>query len=166
VYPENGGYGSRPMYVARTGGGWHASCKLPPGLSAGWHTATLRTEGSRHSTPLRIGIDNPPWRPDATSKLVVTRIADGKTFELNRVHVGEESAISVWVAGLPTEATQADVKISLNGTDLPAIWLDANDTSRQINALLPSGLAPGKAVVSVVFNNSETKPTEIELCVK
>jgi tRNA (mo5U34)-methyltransferase len=162
VYPEIGGYGVRPLYVTQG----QATCKLPPGLEAGWHVARLRTEGSSYSAPLQIGIDNPTWRPDATSKLEVTRVADGKTFESNRIRVGEESAISVWVKGLPADAAPADVRIRLNGTDLPATWLAPPENSRQINALLPAGINPGKAAVAAVFRGDETKPIEIELWVK
>jgi len=164
VYPEIGGYGSRPLYVAPTGGGWQASCKLPPGLDSGWHAARLRVEGSRYSGPLQVGFDAPAWRANVTSHLRVTRLADGKTFEDQRIRVGEDSAVSVWIAGLPAEATAADLRIRLNGTDLPAIWLAPDGASRQINALLPAGLEPGRAAVSVVFNGAETRPIEVELC--
>lgn len=166
VYPEIGGYGVRPLYVARAGGGWQASFKLPPGMSAGWHIVRLRTEGSRYSAPLQIGIDSPVWRAVPSSKLEMTRVADGKTFEARRIQVGKDSAISVWVAGLPREALTGDLSIRLNGTDLPAIWLAPDNAERQINALLPAGLAPGRADVAVVFRGDETKPIEIELQVK
>jgi uncharacterized protein (TIGR03437 family) len=115
---------------------------------------------------LRLGIDNPAWRTDATcatAKLEVTRITDGKTFESRRIRVGEDSSISVWAAGLPAEATLADVRIRLNGTDLPAIWLALPEPARQINALLPAGLEPGNAVVAVVFEGAETHPIDVEL---
>jgi tRNA (mo5U34)-methyltransferase len=163
VYPEIGGYGTRPLYVAQAGGGWQASCKLPPGLNPGWHKAKLRVATSRDTPPLQIGIDAQAWQPNVTSNLAITRVADGKTFESRRIRVGEDSAISIWVAGLPTEASLEDVTMRLDGTDLPAVWLALAGESRQINALLPAGLEPGKAQVSVVFKNNETKPQEVEL---
>ena len=163
VYPEIGGYGSRPLYIAQTGGGWQASCKLPPGLDARWHKARLRVESSRYSSPLQLGIAAPTWQPNITSDLEVTRIADGKTFEDDRIRVGEDSAVSVWMAGLPADATIADLSIRLNGTDLPAIWLAPSGASRQVNALLPAGVEPGKATLSVVFRGSETRANEVEL---
>ncbi len=164
VYPEIGGFGVRPLFVAQTGGGWQASCKIPPGLSAGWHKARLRVQESRYSPPLQIGIDVPQgWQTHATADLEITRIGDGKTFEHGRVRVGDDSAISVWVARLPSTATTPDVRVRLNGTDLPAIWLAPPDEARQINALLPAGLEPGPATVSVVFHESETPLRKIEL---
>jgi tRNA (mo5U34)-methyltransferase len=169
VFPEIGGYGTRPIYVSRTGGGWQASCKLPPGLDSGWHQARLRVGESRFSRSLQIGIDtdtNTTTRGESRvpSQLVITRIADGKTFESKRIQTGKDSALSVWVAGLPPDATSEDIAIRLNGTDLPAVWLaPASEPSRQINALLPSGLEPGDASVTVVFSDSETQPVEVKL---
>jgi hypothetical protein len=163
VYPEIGGFGTRPIYVAQTGGGWQASCKIPPGLKPGWQSARLRLENTRCSNPLQIGLDAPAWRPAITSNLEITRIADGKIFESNRVRVGENSAISVWIAGLPTDATNPDLRIRLNGTDLPVIWLAPQAPSRQLNAVLPAGLEPGKAQITVVFKEIETRPASAEL---
>ena len=113
---------------------------MPPGLDAGWHIAQLRVESSRYSLPLQIGVDTKTWQAAITSDLEIARLADGKTFESKRIRVGDDSAISVWVAGLPPETTLTEVRIRLNGTDLPAIWLAPPDgPSRQINALLPRG---------------------------
>jgi hypothetical protein len=120
-------------------------------------------ESSRYSSPLQLGIAAPTWQPNITSDLEVTRIADGKTFEDDRIRVGEDSAVSVWMAGLPADATIADLSIRLNGTDLPAIWLAPSGASRQVNALLPAGVEPGKATLSVVFRGSETRANEVEL---
>jgi tRNA (mo5U34)-methyltransferase len=166
VFPEIGGFGSRPIYVSRTGGGWQASCKIPPGLNAGWQQAKLRTAESRYSRAVQIGIDieKSAWHPKANSQLTITRVADGRTFESCRVQTGKDSAVSVWVAGLPARATFADISIRLNGTDLPADWLaPASETARQINALLPAGVEPGAGLISVVFEDTETAAVEIEL---
>jgi len=165
VFPEIGGYGSRPLWVAQTGGGWQASCKLPPGLDSGWHVAKLRVSDSRWSAPVQIGIDvdQSSWHPSGSFTLQITRVADGKIFEDHRIRVGDDSAISVWVAGLPADATAAALSVRLNGTDLPAIWLAPPSESRQINALLPAGIAPGAGAVSVVFGNAETQLSKIEL---
>lgn len=168
VYPEIAGYGSRPLYVAQTGAdrksrGWQASCKIPPGLSPGWHNARLRVDNSRYSNPLRIGLDAPLWQPAVTSNLAITRVADGKIFQSNRIRVGEDSAISIWIAGLPDDATNLDLRIRLNGTDLPVIWLEPEAPTRQLNALLPSGLNPGKAEITVLFKETETRPVTAEL---
>jgi tRNA (mo5U34)-methyltransferase len=168
VFPEVGGYGSRPLHVANTGAGWQASCKLPSGLDSGWHVARLRVNGSRFSAPIRIGTDvalddRRKPRECGDSTLQLTRVADGKTFESRRIRVGDGSALSVWVAGLPGTVTATDLRVRLNGTDLPAVWLAPMQETRQINALLPAGLETGLATVTVVFDGAETSSVEVEL---
>jgi len=168
VYPEIGGFGSRPIYVARAGGGWQASCKLPPGLEPGWHAANLRVAGSRASAASRIGIDlsseaRRNWPARESAALHLTRVTDGKTFEDGRIRVGENSSVSVWVSGLPFDAVVSDVRVRLNGADLPAVWLAPDAASRQINALLPAGIEPGPAAVSLVCRDTESRRVEVEL---
>jgi tRNA (mo5U34)-methyltransferase len=163
VLPQIGSFGSRPIHVANTGGGWQATCKLPPGLEAGWHDASLRVANSAPSRPLRIAVDIPEdnrrhWRTQAPADFRLTSVADGKTFEAGRVRIGKDAAITAWSAGL---RFFTDLCIRLNGTDLPAIWHDA--TTGQINALLPAGLEPGLARVSLVSLDRETEPLEVEL---
>jgi tRNA (mo5U34)-methyltransferase len=163
VYPRIGPYGSRPMYVANTGGGWQATCKIPPGLEAGWHDATLRVADSGPSGPLRIGVDIPPerrtdWTVQADADFHLASIADGRTFESGRVRVGTDTAITAWAQGL---RDFGGIRIRLNGTDLPAIWHDPS--TGQINAVLPAGLEPGRGRVSLVSGDRETQPLEIEL---
>src|SRR5665213_881353 len=163
VYPRIGPFGSRPIYVASTGEGWQASCKLPPGLDAGWHDASLRIEGGAACAALRLGVDLPPDRrlnrqARISPEFRLVKVADGKIFEPARIRVGTDSCITVWVKGL---RSFADVRIRLNGTDLPPIWHDA--ATGQINALLPAGLEPGSASVSLAANGFETEPVTVEL---
>jgi len=163
VFPQIGPYGSRPIYVANTGAGWQATCKLPPGLDAGWHDATLRVGDGGPSAPLRIGVDIPPeqrrhWRARISPEIRLASVADGKTFESGRVRVGRDTAITAWSQGL---RLFANIRIRLNGTDLPAIWHDAS--TGQINALLPAGLEPGMARVSLVAGDCETEALDVEL---
>jgi tRNA (mo5U34)-methyltransferase len=167
VYPQIGPYGSRPIDVARCGGGWQAACKLPPGLARGPHDAKIRTAHSPYSVPVRIvlgpvhvGSDTP-----VSSTLRLTRVADGATLETGRVRVGENSGMSVWAAGLPADARRTSIRLRLNGTDLPANWIAAanGEEPRQINAALPSGLEPGIATVTLVFEGEQSAPVRIEL---
>ena len=166
--PRIGQYGSRPIHVANTGGGWQATCKIPPGLEAGWHNAALRTSGSGFSAPLRIGIDmvmaaRRAARPAGDLRLA--RVADGKSFEDRRIRVGQDSAISVWAAGLPEDVSLPGIRVRLDGTELPAIWMEgaAGNSPRQINALLPAGLEAGPAVVSLAAADLESDLVDVEL---
>jgi len=64
---------------------------------------------------------------------------------------------------LPVDATNFDLRVRLNGTDLPVIWLEPEAATRQLNALLPAGLEPGHATITVVFKETETRPVAAEL---
>jgi tRNA (mo5U34)-methyltransferase len=167
VYPQIGPYGSRPIDVTRCGGGWQATCKLPPGLAPGPHEAKIRTSNSRYSVPVRIvtGSVRAGCDTAASSKLRLIRVADGGTLEAGRVRVGENSGMSAWATGLPADAGRTGIRLRLNGTDLPANWLAPPNAEepRQINAALPSGLEPGTATVTLVFNGEESAPLTIEL---
>ena len=167
VHPQIGPYGSRPIDVARCGGGWQAACKLPPGLARGPQDVKIRTAHSPYSVPVRIvlgpvhaGSDTP-----VSSALRLTRVADGATLETGRVRVGENSGMSAWAAGLPADARRTSIRLRLNGTDLPANWIAAanGEEPRQINAALPSGLEPGIATVTLVFEGEQSAPVRIEL---
>ena len=169
VMPRIGGYGSRPIHVAGAGGGWQATCKIPPGLAPGWQDAELRTSGSEFGKPVRIGVDmSAEARRTASGSgdLKLVRVADGKSFEDLRIRVGEDSAISVW-ACIDTD----DVSLRLDGTDLPAIWIEPTsgdaptqiNAPRQINAVLPAGLEAGPAVVSLIAGGRESEPVAVEL---
>jgi tRNA (mo5U34)-methyltransferase len=167
VMPSIGPYGSRPIHVARTGGGWQATCKIPPGLESGWHDAVIRTARSGLSAAVRIPIDLDlaarRARTAPAGNLRLTRVADGKSFEDLRIRVGEDGAISVWAAGLPANTDLSSLRVRLDGADLPAIWLAPEGDSRQINALLPAGLEPGSVVITVAIHALESDPVTVEL---
>jgi hypothetical protein len=59
----------------------------------------------------------------------------------------------------------AEIRVRLNGTDLPAIWLAPGDgdAPRQVNALLPAGMEPASAQVSIVYGERESAAVGIEL---
>ena len=167
VQPQIGPYGSRPIEVARCGGGWQAACKVPPGLTPGPHDAKIRTANSPYSVPVRILLGPAPSAIDtrASAVLQLIRVADGATLETGRVRVGENSGLSAWTLGLPSDARPTDIRLRLNGTDLPANWLSPpnREEARQVNAALPSGLEPGIATVALVFDGEQSAPLTIEL---
>jgi tRNA (mo5U34)-methyltransferase len=148
LYPRIGPFATKPIHATPT----QATVKLPPGLMRGWYEARLN-EGM----PIRIGVDNPePARGTRSEALRMVRVADGKTFEDLRIRIGPDSCVSVWAPGAAKGAC-----LRLNGTDLPAIWHDA--ATGQINALLPGGLEPGTAEISVCGNDTESDPVAVEL---
>ncbi|HXM45475.1 MAG TPA: methyltransferase domain-containing protein [Bryobacteraceae bacterium] len=172
VFPRIGPYGSHPVFLENTGGDfWHVNCKLPPGLAPGWHAATLRTMDSPWGNPVRIGVDLTPERrrtraarPRA-SNIRIAIVTDGKTWERSLIHTGIQSCISLWVAGLPEDAARDAIGVSLDGEDLPALFLSKPDAQglRQINAMLPSGARPGAYAVAVTFQEGVSEGVPITL---
>jgi tRNA (mo5U34)-methyltransferase len=153
LYPQIGPFAARPIHQTPT----QATVKLPPGLTRGWYEASLNGGG-----PVRVGIDNPAPDPaPVQNRISLARVADGKTFEDLRISTGEGSCISVWARNLPATAETQGLRLRLNGTDLPALW--HSPESGQINALLPAGLEPGTANLTLYFDHTETEPIQIEL---
>ena len=131
VFPEIGAYGSRPVIVHSTGGdGWHANCKLPTRLDPGWYEARVRVRDSGFSNAVRIGVDVAQGAPAAVPRSAEVRIrlvTDGRTWDRYHVHVGADACVSLWVEGLPDPCDRGLVRIRLNGTDLPAIYVSSHD---------------------------------------
>ncbi len=171
VFPQIGAYGSRPVEVHTAGGtGWLVNCKLPPGLDPGWHEARIRVRDSAFSAPIRLAVDLSEEErrspgPRQAPQFRLHSVTDGRTWEKSRVHVGDDTCISLWAAGLPGGCDRRALTIRLNGSDLPAVWVSNPDGDglRQVNALLPVGLQPGRARVSVVCDGAESEAAEVEL---
>jgi tRNA (mo5U34)-methyltransferase len=172
VFPEIGGYGSRPVHVHATGGdGWHANCKLPPGLDPGWHDARLRLRETAWSNAVRIAVDLPESErrrahsEHVSGDVAIRLVTDGRTWERYRVHTGVDACVSLWVAGLPDQCAARDVRVRLNGTDLPAIYVSTHDREglSQVNALLPAGLPPGRGSAEIVFGGTVSRAVDLEL---
>jgi hypothetical protein len=172
VFPQIGPYASRPVIVHATGGdGWHANCKLPPGLDPGWYDARLQIRDSAVSNPVRIGVDIPEGErrnrsaAAGSGDLLIRLVTDGRTWERYRVHVGMDSCLSLWASGLPEDCDRSQVRVRLNGTDMPAVFVSSPDAegASQVNALLPCGLQPGPASIVLISGNVESPPLELEL---
>lgn len=172
VCPQIGPYGTRPVIVHATGGdGWHANCKLPPGLDPGWYDARLRIRDSASSNAVRIAVDIPESERGnrslgaQSSDVLIRLITDGRTWERYRVHVGLDACVSIWASGLPEECDRSHVRVRLNGTDLPAIFVSTPDAegASQVNALLPAGLQPGSATIVLICDEMESPPVQVEL---
>ncbi|HLK66825.1 MAG TPA: methyltransferase domain-containing protein [Bryobacteraceae bacterium] len=172
VFPQIGPYASKPVIVHATGGdGWHANCKLPPGLDPGWYDMRLRVRDSALSNAVRIGVDIPESERRAQGAvsppgdMSIRLVTDGRTWERYRVHVGVDSCVSLWASGLPANCDRGQVVVRLNGTDMPAVFVSSPDAegATQVNALLPYGLQPGRASFVLVAGESQSPPVEVEL---
>ena len=170
MFPETGGYGSRPLRVASAGqDGWEVVFKLPPGLEPGWQPVRLRVRDSAWSNTVMLAVDvNDQQRRErmvATGDpgLEIHDAKDGKTWESNIVRMRSDASITLWARGLGDRSKQ-DVCVRLDGYDVPVVYLGEPDAKGlvQINALIPSGTPAGIATVNVAADGSVSPPLRVE----
>lgn len=172
VFLQVGPYACRPAGVSNVSpNGWHAVAKLAPGLFNNWFDVTVAVEDSPFSRPVRIPIDlsRAERRASSVPRLVEIEIAgitDGKTYEKDRIHSGEQSCVSVWARNLPADLSKSQITLRLDGADLPAVFFSEPDQNgyRQINAMLPASMQPGDYQLSVTCRGAESAPSKIEIC--
>jgi hypothetical protein len=171
VYAEIGPYAARPVRVISSGAdGWHAVCKLSPGLTPQWHELRLRALDSAWSNSVRIPVGVSPAERTtgsaATSEeLRVAGVTDGKTWEPGRIRVGADSCLSLWARGIPDGCDLKLLAVILNGERYPAVFLSETDPEgyKQVNAMLPPGLQPGMAKLRLECSGSTTAAVDVEL---
>ncbi len=169
VFAQVGPYGARPAAVRHDAGtAWQANCKLPLGLAPGWHEVSVALRDSGWSNHVRIGVDVPREGRvcSPTGAFEIAGIHDGRTWEKNQISTGLGSCVSAWVGGLPDGVRRTEVCFRLNGTDLPACFVDAVDNekgTKQVNAMVPAGLDPGEYQLTVRCRGEESRVERVEL---
>jgi tRNA (mo5U34)-methyltransferase len=169
IFVQVGPYAARPAGVSRSlGTAWQANCKVPLGLTPGWYNVSVAVRDSEWSNRVRIPVDLPrESRVCApTGAFKIMGVYDGHTWEQNRVRSGLDSCVSIWVGGLPDGVRRAEVSLRLDGTDLPASFVSSADDkngAKQINAMIPAGIARGEHQLTVRFRETESRLQHIEL---
>ena len=169
VYVEVGPYAARPVEITAVGtDGWLATCKLPPGLKPAWHDIRVRVAGSAFSNAIRIPVDlsidqrkhGEPVPVSGQTRIVL--VTDGKTWDRWRVKTGADSCLSIWAKGIPDES---QVSVCLELANLSVVFLSGPDGegTRQVNAMLPCGIPPGKTTLRLICNGASSEAVEIEL---
>jgi hypothetical protein len=137
VRPEAGGFGVRPITVARRDdGSWRAGFKLPPGLTPGWHDVTVRVGNSAPSNARRIAVDFP-----AAGPAHIEGASDGATWKPNELSLSRGNVLSVWVTGLPENADDVSTRALLGGEPVRVLYIEpaaeAGTRPRQMNVHIP-----------------------------
>lgn len=165
LYAEFGAYAACAVQLERAGDdGWHAVFKMPISLAPGWIPVTLRLPNSAVSAAVTIGLD--VTENDLVDRcaglsgaLLIEGLTDGHSWQPNSVDLHDRAAISLWVRGLATDADPVDIRVRINGADLPPSYRSAPvDGVVQVNALLPSGLADGGLTVNIVHRALVSAP--------
>lgn len=160
VQPEVGGLGAAASSVVKGREGlWLCTCKLPPGLDAGWHSVRVRTEDSEWSNALRIAIDI----PEHAAEIEITAACDGIDWTPGSFSL-RHRRFSLWVRGLPENVDLANVKVELDGQRHSVAFVGPADAAglRQINVLADARVGPGRCRVQAEFGGVRSPEFEIE----
>jgi hypothetical protein len=171
VFPEIGGFAAPPVSVRNTGDdGWQAVVKLPPGILPGWTEVKLRIGDSPYSEAVSIAVDIDPAERKSTAgaappseAFMIEILTDGKTWERNRIKLGPDACVSIWVRGLP-RGSREEVVVRLDEIELPSVFVSELDRTglRQVNALVPP-TAAGQVDMSVAVGDLKTPPVRVEI---
>jgi hypothetical protein len=169
VFVQVGPYGARPAGVRSSEGVCQANCKLPLGLTPGWHEVSVAVRDGGWSSKMRIAVDVPRAQrlsQTFSNAIKISAVHDGRTWEADQVRTGYGSCVSTWATGIPDGIPMTDVAVRLDGTDIPACFvspLDDEKGAKQVNALVPSGLERGEYQLSLRYRDEESRPVRIEL---
>ena len=172
VMPEIDGFGVYPGSVARSGGdGWQMDCGI--GLEGGpaSHSIRLRTSESGFSAAAAFMVDGPGGYVSAaefSGLLEIRGMADGVTWEDDLVRLERGDCVSLWVHGLPADATRGRLGVRVGEADGAVLFVSAADERelRQINVRLPAGVEPGEYPVTVRYGGSATEPRMLHVIEK
>ena len=89
---------------------------------------------------------------------------DGKHWKCNQVLMGEQASLAIWARGL-MGVPKEDICVRLDGYDLPAVYVGEPDAKglRQVNAMLPHGIASGVAAVNIAAGDSVSTPVAVKI---
>lgn len=149
VRPTVGSFGAAPLRVRpRSPGEWEVTFRLPPGLRPGWHEVRLALTGSAPSNPKRLAID---LSLESPGELAIDRAEDGTTWERGVLRREKGEVLSIWIAGLPSNADISNVRAHAAGERLTVEYLEENRGAdlRQCNLQVPSQLEPGTHVLTI-----------------
>jgi tRNA (mo5U34)-methyltransferase len=160
VRPEVGGYGVRPIHVAKAGEDeWQTNFKLPPGLTPGWHDVRMRIARSAPGSSRRVAVD----MPSAAAKIQIDGVSDGCTWEPSRLNLSRGNVLTLWARGLPENVDQNNLVVKWNGRRLTVAYIESAEHKRQINVELPRNAPPGPASIEVSVGSSAPVFAEFEI---
>jgi tRNA (mo5U34)-methyltransferase len=146
VQPEVDGVGVRPLDVIWVEGCWQANFRLPPGLTPGWRSVSVRVDGSLPSNSTTIAVD----LPVAADRIQVKSLCDARTYVPNQLDLGQGRWLSLWVEGLPENADRNNIYVFLDGRKLRLTHVErGGNEARQVNAEIPAETPRGSTSIGV-----------------
>ncbi len=169
VMPEIGGYGVLPMHVSQSrDSGWQLACKVPPGAEPGLHGIRLRTSESDFSDTVQVMVDGAASATGGVaeaSQPEIASVADARTWEVDRVHSGDDPCVALWVRGLPVAAARRHLRASIAGREAAVLFLSLPDVNGacQVNVRVPEGLVPGDYGVEISYGAASSQPAALRV---
>jgi tRNA (mo5U34)-methyltransferase len=169
VMPEMDGFGVYPATIAHVSGdGWQVDCKIDAVTGPPSRTIRVRTTESAFSEPAAFAVDAPEESANASfsGPIQIRGVADSNTWQDSLAWLARETFVSVWVSGLPDDATKTRVRVRIGDLDARVLFLSPLDPQqlRQINVRLPEELGPGEYPVIVFCGSSATQPEQLRVC--
>ena len=162
VKPQVGDYGVQPLHLASIGlNKWQANFKLPPGLTVGWHPATVRVGDSAPSNSRLVAVDV-PLRPGPVE---IVGVRDGSTWAEDEIDLNRGTTLAIWVAGLPKNADRNNVQVFLNGRRAEVCYVEQlhDRQQRQVNVQVPDESASEESWIAVVVGAERSEPAAVRV---
>jgi uncharacterized protein (TIGR03437 family) len=168
VMPEMDGFGVYPATVAHVSGkGWQVDCKIGDDAGAASRSMRVRTSESAFSEPAIFAVDAPvaSATDDFSGSIQIRGVADSNTWQDNLAWLARETFVSVWVSGLPDDATKSRVRVRIGESYARVLFLSPLDPQqlRQINVRLPEELGPGEYPLIVLYGSSATQAEQLRV---
>ncbi|HEX3745405.1 MAG TPA: methyltransferase domain-containing protein [Bryobacteraceae bacterium] len=160
VWPEVGGYAAQAVFVGLVEDAWQVNCKLPPGLSSGWHEVRLQTPmGFTNTEEIAVDLPLTPGEP-----VSVIGICDGLDWSNSRVSL-KNGFVSLWVRGLPKHADRNNLKVMIGGRPQLTTYIGAPDADgvRQVNVQLAARTPVGLQQLAIRFGSTIAASVEAEI---
>lgn len=159
--PEVAGFGVPALTLRKDpSGNPHFSCRLPPGLDAGWYDVRLRTSKSGFSSSHKIAVGIPPGGAPT-----IRAACDGLLWSEN--HVVRDAGpgyLTLWVSGLADNCDKDNVRIYVDDHRLPVEYISQpQDGVWQINTTLDSSIGDGEFFVTVRFGSAESGAVKVSV---
>jgi len=162
---EVAGFGVPTLFIKQMSEhAWMASSRLPPALSPGWKSVSLRLRDSDATNQRRIAVDIP--LPVTVSSLSLRAVYDGRTWEPDVLRLAAEAPIiTFWAQGLPENADRVSVNVYLGSIRLKTAFVGDADLEgwRQINAELNFCPRSSHERLSFSFADVSSQGAEIAL---
>ena len=152
VFPCVHGCGIAPVSCSAKGDGSAVvTFRLPPGLAAGAHQATLQVWGWSRSEPVTFYLDLTPLDPGTGSSLVLGGIQDGVSWDMDVVKYSSGGWMTLWVEGLSPEADIDNTRVVIAGIPHHPSAISWNDRNNcwQLNLKLRPVVGVGQQSVVV-----------------